>query len=100
MQITPISLYKFVSFGRENDEYQPISDSMRTIFREDTEPKSRQRLLWELSEVPDFYEASKNESKQDLLELADLMERQRTNILHASLSLFSCKKAFLAFVPS
>ncbi|MCR4880796.1 MAG: hypothetical protein K6A44_02440 [bacterium] len=85
MQINPINIYKMTSFGKEKDEFQPLSEPMREIFRENIVPKSRQRILWELSEVPDFYEASKTASKQELLEIADFMDSQRTNILQMAL---------------
>ena len=85
MEINAIKLNIPISFKGEKDEYQPLSKEMQAIFRENTESKARQRLLWELSEVPNFYEATKDCTKRELLEIADLFESQRTNILKMAL---------------
>ena len=85
MQINPLNSYKILSFGKEKDENQPVADAMRAIFRNNDIPKSRQRILWELSEVPDFYEASKDASERELIELANYMAGRKTNILQMAL---------------
>ena len=74
-----------ISFKGEKDEFQPLSPNLRAVFSDTSIPKSKQRLLWELSEVPYFYKADNGLSKDEFIKLADFIQTQDTNILEMAL---------------
>ena len=83
MKITPLKFN--ISFRGPKDENQPLSPELRAVFADKSIPKSKQKLLWELSEVPDFYKASKNLKTDEFIRLADFVQEQDTNILEMAL---------------
>lgn len=85
MQINPISSFTKIPFKGKKDENQPLSMAMKDIFADQTVSCHSKRTLWNLSEVPFFYGASRGMSREDLLKLADLFERQDTNILQMAI---------------
>lgn len=86
MFISPVKIFaQHTSFRGEKDETQPLSRAMRDIFADKRVSYDSKRTLWNLSEVPFFYEATKGMTRNDLLKLSDLFERQETNVLQMAI---------------
>lgn len=86
MKISPIINYsKQINFKGEIDKEQPLNKEMREIFADSSIPKYQKKILWGLSEIPHFCEASAYTPKEDLLELTDRISKSKTNILEMAL---------------
>ena len=83
MKIAPIKFN--LAFRGEKDENQPLSDELKKVFSDKSVPTVKKKLLWELSEVPCFYEASKDLTKDEFIKLSDFIQKQDTNVLEMAL---------------
>ena len=89
MRINSIQNYhirpKTPTFKGNRDENQTLTPELREIFADKTVPRYQQKILWDLSEIPDFCTASKHTPKSDLLELSEAIAKSETNILDMAL---------------
>ena len=85
MRINPINIYKTFSFNGQKDPDQPMAPALNMIMHDRDVSQSKKKLLWELSEVPNFYKATKDTPISEFLQLADFIEKQDTNILEMAL---------------
>lgn len=86
MRINPINIYKTFSFNGQKDPDQPMAPTLSMIMHDRDVSQSKKKLLWELSEVPDFYKATKDTPISEFLQLADFIsEKQNSNILEMAL---------------
>jgi len=86
MHINPINIYRNFSFKGQKDPDQPLAPALNYIMRDKDIPQSKKKLLWELSEVPDFYKACKDTPISEFLQVADFIsEQQGNNLLEMAL---------------